>query len=245
MRRMIISKSSLLTGRLLKNNLNCISKRGLRNRDNIINWGCGTKYKVKYLPKQFLNSRESVDIASNKLLTLDKLSEYGVNTVPYTTESNIAKALAGRYSIYCRTLLHSSKGKGIVITKDPYKVVECPLYTVGIKGVEYRVHVACNDVIGVSKKIKKSIYANSEIKSHDNGYKLSRRDIDRVHTGIKQLGMDSIKALSLDFGAVDIIWDKDKKLGYVLEVNTAPGLEDGSSILREYIKKFARFYNEG
>ena len=35
----------------------------------------------------------------------------------------------------------------------------------------------------------------------------------------------AIKALGLDFGAVDIIYNEAEDQHYVLEVNTAPGLE--------------------
>lgn len=39
----------------------------------------------------------------------------------------------------------------------------------------------------------------------------------------------AVKACGLDFGAVDIIWNNHYQKAYVLEINTAPGLE-GSSV---------------
>ena len=41
----------------------------------------------------------------------------------------------------------------------------------------------------------------------------------------RSLAIDSVAALRLDFGAVDIIWNKRHDRYYTLEVNTAPGLE--------------------
>ena len=44
-------------------------------------------------------------------------------------------------------------------------------------------------------------------------------------TGLRDISRDAVTALGLEFGAVDIIYnDKSKKL-FVLEVNTAPGIE--------------------
>jgi glutathione synthase/RimK-type ligase-like ATP-grasp enzyme len=39
----------------------------------------------------------------------------------------------------------------------------------------------------------------------------------------------AVSALGLDFGAVDIIWNEREDKCYVLEVNTAPGLQ-GSTL---------------
>ena len=51
------------------------------------------------------------------------------------------------------------------------------------------------------------------------------------------MGIDAVSALGLDFGAVDIIEDADGKL-YVLEVNTAPGLEGQTlTLMAEALKE--------
>ena len=53
---------------------------------------------------------------------------------------------------------------------------------------------------------------------------------------------NTIKALKLDFGAVDIIRAKNGKL-YVLEVNTAPGLEERKlQIYADYFKNMESIY---
>jgi len=46
----------------------------------------------------------------------------------------------------------------------------------------------------------------------------------------------AVNCLGLDFGAVDIIYNQKKDVSFVLEVNTAPGLE--GSTLNEYVKEF-------
>jgi glutathione synthase/RimK-type ligase-like ATP-grasp enzyme len=52
--------------------------------------------------------------------------------------------------------------------------------------------------------------------------------------GLRQLqeaAIRTVEILGLDFGAVDIIWNKKQDRYYVLEVNTAPGLE-GETVVR-------------
>jgi D-alanine-D-alanine ligase-like ATP-grasp enzyme len=50
-----------------------------------------------------------------------------------------------------------------------------------------------------------------------------------------QLSVEAVAALGLDFGAVDIIEDKEGNF-YVLEINTAPGLEGHT--VTSYAKAF-------
>ena len=48
----------------------------------------------------------------------------------------------------------------------------------------------------------------------------------------------AVKATGLDFGAVDIIWNNLQEKAYVLEINTAPGLEGQS------VETYKKFLNE-
>ena len=55
------------------------------------------------------------------------------------------------------------------------------------------------------------------------------------------MALDAIKAVELCglyFGAVDMIWNAYKKQGYVLEINTAPGLE--GQTVENYAEHFAK-----
>ena len=49
---------------------------------------------------------------------------------------------------------------------------------------------------------------------------------DVIHQATMAVG-----CLQLDFGAVDVIWNEAQKRAYVLEVNTAPGIE-GTTLMR-------------
>ncbi len=78
---------------------------------------------------------------------------------------------------------------------------------------------------------------NWKIRSYANGFLFSRYGIYPSEAR-DQLAVKAVAALGLDFGAVDLIEDKGKF--YVLEVNTAPGIEDEMvPIYAEAIKELA------
>ena len=52
--------------------------------------------------------------------------------------------------------------------------------------------------------------------------------------------MLAIKVLGLDFGAVDIIYNKQEDKWYVLEVNTAPGIY--GTTLDKYVNAIMRAF---
>jgi len=51
--------------------------------------------------------------------------------------------------------------------------------------------------------------------------------------------VNAVNALGLDFGAVDIVYNNPERLATVIEVNSAPGMEAGSTTLFNYVKAFA------
>lgn len=53
---------------------------------------------------------------------------------------------------------------------------------------------------------------------------------------VTEQSLNAIGVIGLDFGAVDVIWNQQKQMAYVLEINTAPGLE--GTTLENYIKAF-------
>ena len=248
--RVLLYKNGSKCGKRIVRALDATIKRGLSSREPIINWGSGVHRKVKCLPFIWLNKRECVDIASDKIKTFDTLRDANISIPKYTQHMDTAKywCETGEY-VYCRTLTRANQGRGIIMAKDSEDVVYAPLYTIAMNSTaEYRVHSFQGEVIGVSKKIpKENCIVDEDVRSNKRGWKFSKCDIDRVHPVIKQLGADAVDALGLDFGAVDLLWNSNIEKGYVLEVNTAPCLEEGSSIFNKYIEKFKewrRIYDE-
>lgn len=245
--RMLLYKNGSQTGRLIAETLNASISRGLRSREPIINWGSGVDRKVKLLPRKWLNTRESVDIAKDKLKTFQKL-ENNVNIPEFTTSKTIAQQWVDEdVKVYCRTLTRGNRGRGIVIAETFNEVVTAPLYTKKVNADrEYRIHVFQNEVLGVQRKIEteEGEILSHDIRNHRFGWRFSLRDLDRVHEGIKELGINAVRVLGLDFGAVDMLWNKEEEVGYILEVNTAPAIEPDSTIFNKYIDNMRRWYDE-
>ena len=91
------------------------------------------------------------------------------------------------------------------------------------EGVEV---VVGDRVVDVKLKKKKREWEGERDKyvwNHSNGYTFTR-NVGEYNLNVHTLGVDAVKALGLNYGAVDIIEDSQGEL-YVLEVNTAFGLE--------------------
>lgn len=192
--------------------------------DIVINWGSASKLKLDKSPKRVYNSPEAVLRASNKLRTFKEFSEHNVPTPAWTTDAEVAKGWD--HTVFARTKLSGHSGDGIVIVPKGDDIPEAPLYTYYIfKEREFRVHVVNGRVIDTQRKIRDTSreVTSWKIRSHENGFIFARNGLT-ADPELEQVAINAIAALGLDFGAVDIIQDKDNKY-YVLEVNTAPGLE--------------------
>jgi glutathione synthase/RimK-type ligase-like ATP-grasp enzyme len=226
----------------------CLETKRVRSDGNyrpkadhlIINWGNtqppALTWAARIAPGNWnmLNKTIAVNRAANKLETLGNLGVNGVNIPEFALSKDFAALYfrEGASKIYCRTKLNGHSGAGIVIATTPEELVDAPLYTVGLGWrQEFRVHVFNGEVIDYAKKCKmapetlaeRSITLNSDIRSHSNGWVFCREGID-LPNEMSELAIQAVAALDLDFGAVDCARTKDGT-NYVLEVNTAPGLE--------------------
>jgi hypothetical protein len=190
----------------------------------IINWGVPKVHQS--LPALNKNSA----IAANKISTLSALSP--INPLFYTTDIREAKLWTRLPNkIYCRTNIYGSEGRGIVIANNIEELVEAPLYTLEIEGTltEYRIHVFQGEVIDFAQKKRISsqrreeegVEVNPLIRNYSNGYIFAREGVE-VPDEVTSIAIESLGLLSLDFGAVDVVWNQE--LAYVLEFNTAPGM---------------------
>lgn len=209
-----------------------------RRNDLIINWGKSIQPNwVHPLNGQWLNDFICVQAAGNKLTAFEIMKEAGVS-IPEFTDSSI---IAGNWVdnsdlILCRSKLTGHSGEGITIYNTPEERAnndvnfpEVPLYVKYIKkSAEYRVHIFNGEVIDVQKKKKRQETPNEEVdykvRSYQNGWVFCREDINYDDQVIEE-SKKAVGSLGLDFGAVDVIWNEHYQKAYVLEVNTAPGLE--------------------
>lgn len=213
--------------------------------DLVINWGNREKPKWDIsIPKLILNNYDKVSIAVNKLKTFEKLKEKEV-PIPRFTES-LEEALSWKTHLIFRKMLESRSGKGAIfidIENDSYeeKLPGTKLFVEYIKKYyEYRVHVFNNKIIDIQQKRKrKGAEADYRIRSHSNGWVFTREDIF-FPIKVEDAAKAAIKALELDFGAVDVIYNKKRQQAYVLEVNTAPGLV--GTTLTKYSEAIIEYY---
>jgi hypothetical protein len=169
-------------------------------------------------------------------------------------------------TIVARTLTRASEGRGIemidcnVDGTARTEVVTAPLYTAYIpKHAEYRVHVGYKGngaeilddykVIDITKKARRTDVpddqVNWRIRNYDNGFTFAREGIDLAEPTVQRVidqAKRAVQALGLDFGAVDVVVQSNRERSvYVLEVNTAPGME--GTTLERYVQYFQAVAN--
>lgn len=204
-----------------------------------INWGSSSLPQwpsVRGAQVRWLNTPIAVGLAGNKLTAFQKMQEAGVSIPEFTTSLDMA---ANWYeegaTIISRHQLSGHSGAGIVLsTEDGISTMRrgimCPLYVKYVKkAAEYRIHVVKGEVIDVQQKMKRRETPNEEVnykvRNHANGWIYARMDIDLLSADICRWAIAAVSALGLDFGAVDVVWNNHHQRAYILEVNTAPGLE--------------------
>lgn len=243
-----------------------------RLTDFIVNWGCSADNNMwpewEVLPmlgtlplliSKGLNNYNTVGTARNKLSTFNALKEAGVSVPEYTIDKTDGfLALFDKGHVIGRQSLTGSQGRDILIFDadkrqelDPENLDEainaCVLFTGYIKKkAEYRIHVFNEQVIFCQQKKKKAGWEgerDTRIRNLANGYVFCHENIVVPET-VKEQGRLAVKALGLDFGAADVIWNDKQQKAYVLEVNTAPGLEGSTvkvyadNIEKEFVRRF-------
>jgi glutathione synthase/RimK-type ligase-like ATP-grasp enzyme len=204
----------------------------------VINWGSSS------CPVGCINPAKAVADASNKLTAFNILKEAGVSIPLHTACKQDAQAWVDEgKTVVVRHLLQGSCGDGIEILKGAALPV-APLYVQYIpKKEEYRVHVMNGEVIDVQRKMRNRSVAddavNWQVRNHDNGFVFGREGVILSDQAARE-AIGAVAALGLDFGAVDIIYNEHINKMYVLEVNTAPGLE--GTTLETYTAGIQRNY---
>jgi hypothetical protein len=232
----------------------CITGNGIQFDDVLLNWGSSKYIHTAKDCGRTLNYVLPVSIATNKLSFFEYL--FGpesnnpvdgvfVKTPEFTTKQEVAQQWSDEGStVVVREKLTGHSGDGIIIVEKGEQVPAAPLYTKYIfKEKEFRVHVVGKKVIDTQRKIKDPDreVVTWKVRSHANGFIYARNNIDPSPER-DSLAIAAIKAVGLHFGAVDIIQDK-AGVYYVLEINTAPGLE--GQTVESYAKAFREWVDGG
>lgn len=246
------SNSAKLVARLM--GIRRIRVRNSRYRsrvgDTIINWGSAVKtarVSAPYL--RWINSPPLRGI--NKLTCFNILREHGVSIPDYSTSPAVARQwLDGLEVVLARHTLTGSGGMGITVL-DPRQdrgsarqlsVPSAPLYVKYIpKKYEVRIHVRKIVENGEAKwsafdwqqKLqRRGTDANHRIRSHDNGFIFARHGTTIGHYALDKCQVEAVKAvraMGMDFGAVDVIFNEYRNQAYVLEINSSPGVENSTA----------------
>lgn len=221
------------TGRILAELLG-LEQHGVRQPtralDVLIRWG-----SVRQMPRarRVLNQARAIALASDKVATIERLNAAGIRCVPCFTTWEQARTAAGRRIILGRTR-HGHSGKGIVVY-DPERIygeryLSQPReadewYTIYYEPTrEVRVHVVDDRVIRVQGKyldFPEQASLNPFMRNWATGYRFRtpRRDL---RSRRKEIAIEAVRNLGLNFGAVDMLLFGTERKALVLEVNTAP-----------------------
>lgn len=226
-------------------------------KDILINWGYSSFPPILTNIKEYniINPFESVANCVNKINCLTILRENNISCIDFTTNKEEAiELLKNGNIIYCRTLINSTKGNGIVIANTLEELVDSKLYTIYFKNTnEYRVHVFDGKVIDIQEKKRMSEEKlnsfgiskenrTKRIRNHDSGWCFCRENIVFPEI-VGDTAIKAVKALGLTFGACDISFNSKKNNCAVLEINTAPGLEEGLETHKNYCKAFSEYFH--
>lgn len=217
----------------------------------IINWGsseCPEHSNV-------LNPTRLVRIAGNKRDCFKMFADAG-NSGPRTPDWTHDHAVASawrreNFIVVCRGSLTGHSGQGITIVDNGLDIPRVPLYTKYVKKAsEFRVHfVRINseeqDAFYIQKKVRRTDFEgepNFKIRSHENGFIYQHDGVNAPDDVLEQAGR-AFRTSGLDFGAVDVIYNTRQERAYVLEINTAPGLQ-GLSVAK-YAEAFKKYLLKG
>lgn len=213
-----------------------------------INWGSGNiPGWVSTSSDTILNSQSAVNICRNKLKFFEAVKDKA--RVPeILTNLEAALTLVREGKVVMGRKATGSCGTDIVFYEDNADdFAKSEFWSVYKKKKhEFRVHIFRGKVISLQQKALRTSDPEGNplptndidfrIRNHRNGFVFKRNEINVPDDVITQ-AQAAFKAISgLDFGAVDVIYNEYENKAYVLEINTAPGLE--GTTLEDYVSAF-------
>lgn len=219
------SGKSAISAKMIENESYDI--RAVRSSQGDVNWGrCVANTTLNPDISNSTNKREMRRLFELHSVPMPKLVRYGIY------------GLGGRFPLVGRPDRHM-KGRGFWLINNEVDLFKA------LKGTkkkmaathfmeyidaprEYRVHIFLGKSIRISEKVHTAFHEYTTVKPTGR----TRH--------VRKAAKEAIKAVELDFGAVDIL--ADDKNCWVLEVNSSPGL--GGSMPKLYAKHFEKWYKE-
>lgn len=223
----------------------------------IVNWGSsGIDYPLDGM--KVVNHPSQVALLSNKIKFFEA-TKGSDDTVEWTRDRDTASAWAQAGSkVFCRTKVEASGGDGIVVydpeTDATSGVPAAPLYTRYVpKTHEYRLHLARGlnhkgfTVMLVQRKVfvktpERQAPLDWKVRSHANGFIFQSYPPINVEQRVPAAVMEAAGRVmagyfpDLHFAALDVMYHDKRNKAYVIEGNTAPGLEnDTINVYADYL----------
>lgn len=197
----------------------------------VINWG-NSELSVEIKKCKLINTPTGVGRCTNKKSFFNRMQETEACRIPqFTSDSSVAQAWEEDGIVTVgRTKLSSYSGTDIVFMRDDLESwLGAVLYTKYIpKKHEFRVHFAFGKAFDFQQKVLPSSVPRDSVdwrvRNHANGFIFQRNDI-KIPEDVVTQAEGAFKASALHFGAVDVVWNESQQKAYVLEINTAPGIE--------------------
>ena len=188
-------------------------------------------YKVYRVNERSIRGRIPFRLRAgiDKLTQLNTFNSNEIDCPEFTQSRDTAASwIADGDTVFCRTLLRASEGRGIVVASTVAELVPARLYTRYVpKKQEFRVHVLNGQVIDVQMKKKRRGFEderNTKIRNLANGYVFCRDGIVEPET-LRAVAIKATRVLGYTLGAVDIAYNVKNNRLVVLEVNANPGLQ--------------------
>lgn len=175
--------------------------------------------------------------------SVDKLYQYqwfkekGLSALEFTTDwATVNVWMQDGHTVFGRRYLNSSCGKGIVVldlqTAAAAEHSNLPVYTkYKKKKREFRVHIFKDQVVAVVEKKLRSNWdgpRDSKVRNLANGY-VFVQNVTNEPEGLRTLALAASQVSPSDFRGVDIGYNEKNNDLFVIEVNSAPGIQ-GSNV---------------
>lgn len=225
------------------------------NRRNalIVNWG-NSQFDYPTEGLAIVNDPFEVHCMSNKVKFFEN-TQHSEDVLEWTRNRDTAANWGS--IVFVRTMVEASGGRGIIVW-DPEEMLHqgdlplAQLYTKFVpKTHEYRLHMARSlrgegfQLMLAQRKVfvktpERPSPLDWKVRSHDNGFIFQRQpDLERIPKAVinaagRVMGEHFPR---LHFAALDVMYHQKRDKAYVIEGNTAPGLENGTvNIYAEYFK---------
>lgn len=208
----------------------------------IINWGADSQTGGWYVKNLLVLNGRHLNTNSNKKFFFDLYKNDRNLNLPKTyTRNEAIQAVANAVGINRPVLverhnLAGHSGDGIRLVSPNMQISnEAKLYVEYIpKKSEFRAHIfkGLNKIVWQEKRLRRDARDNGhnedryKIRNWDNGWVFCRENLQIPAAVIQQAeNFKNSEYNNLDFCAIDIIYNERNNKAYILEANTAPGIE--------------------